>query len=145
VDASGRLIGLVSTGLSRTSVLAVTRRTVDRVAPQLLEHGYVGRGFLGVALQPVPLPRELKAKLNLDQDTAIMLLGVEPNGPAASAGLIMGDILLRTGSSVISDAETLASSIDNANIGETLSFRVLRAGTIQEVNVRIGERPKKRK
>jgi S1-C subfamily serine protease len=145
VDASGQLIGLVSTGLSRTSVLAVTRRTVDRVAGKLLEHGYVGRGFLGVALQPVPLPQDLKAKLQLDQDTAIMLLGVEPNGPAASAGLIMGDILLQTGSSVISDAETLAAAIDSATIGESLSFRVLRAGTIQEVNVRIGERPRKGK
>ena len=78
-------------------MLAVTRRTVDRVAQKLLDHGYVGRGFLGIALQPVPLPQDLKAKLQLDQDTAIMLLGVEPNGPAATAGLIMGDILLEDG------------------------------------------------
>jgi S1-C subfamily serine protease len=74
-----------------------------------------------------------------------MLLGIEPNGPAASAGLIMGDILLQAGSSVISDAETLAALLDNATIGETLSFRVLRAGTVQEVTVRIGERPRKGK
>jgi S1-C subfamily serine protease len=145
VDAGGRLIGLVSTGLSRTSVLAVTRRTVDRVAQKLLDHGYVGRGFLGVALQPVALPRDLKEKLKLDQDTAVMLLGVEPNGPAASAGLIMGDILLQAGAHVIADAETLAAALDNATIGESLSFRVLRAGAIQEVKVRIGERPRKGK
>ena len=145
VDSSGGLIGLVSTGLSRTSVLAVTRRTVDRVAQKLLDHGYVGRGFLGVALQPVALPQALKEKLKLDQDTAIMLLGIEPNGPAASAGLIMGDILLQAGSSVISDAETLATLLDHATIGESLNFRVLRAGTVQEVKVRIGERPRKGK
>jgi S1-C subfamily serine protease len=41
VDATGALIGLVSTGLSRTSVLAVTRRTVERMAQKLLDHGYV--------------------------------------------------------------------------------------------------------
>ena len=145
VDAGGALIGLVSTGLSRSSVLAVTRRTVDRVAPKLLDPGYVGRGFLGVALQPVALPRDLKEKLKLEQDTAVMLLGVEPNGPAASAGLIMGDILLKTGNSVISDAETLADALDSASIGQALSFRVLRAGAIQEVQVRIGERPRKGK
>jgi S1-C subfamily serine protease len=143
VDASGAVIGLVSTGLSRTSVLAVTRSTIDRVAQKLLDHGYVGRGFLGVALQPVPLPRELKEKLGLEQDSAIMLLGVEPNGPAASAGLGMGDILLQAGASVVTDAETLAELLDNAAIGESLRFRVLRAGTIQEVTVRIGERPRK--
>lgn len=145
VDSSGGIIGLVSTGLSRTSVLAVTRSTVDRVAQKLLDHGYVGRGFLGVALQPVALPRDLKEKLKLDQDTAIMLLGMEPNGPAASAGLILGDILLQAGSSVISDAETLASLLDNASIGESLNFRVLRAGVVLEVKVRIGERPRKGK
>jgi S1-C subfamily serine protease len=145
VDASGAVIGLVSTGLSRTSVLAVTRSTIDRVAQKLLDHGYVGRGFLGVALQPVPLPRELKEKLGLEQDSAIMLLGVEPNGPAASAGLGMGDILLQAGASVVTDAETLAELLDNAAIGESLRFRVLRAGTIQEVTVRIGERPRKAK
>ena len=145
VDSSGGLIGLVSTGLSRTSVLAVTRRTVDRVAQKLLDHGYVGRGFLGVALQPVALPRDLKEKLKLDQDTAIMLLGIEPNGPAALAGLIMGDILLQAGSSVISDAETLATLLDHATIGESLNLRVLRAGTVLEVKVRVGERPRKGK
>jgi S1-C subfamily serine protease len=145
VDSTGGLIGLVSTGLSRTSVLAVTRRTVDRVAQKLLDHGYVGRGFLGVALQPVALPRDLKEKLKLDQDTAIMLLGIEPNGPAASAGLLMGDILLQAGSSVISDAETLATLLDHATIGESLNLRVLRAGTVLEVKVRVGERPRKGK
>ena len=145
VDASGALFGLVSTGLSRSSVLAVTRTTVDRVAQKLLDHGYVGRGFLGIALQPVALPRDLKEKLKLEQDTAVMLLGVEPAGPAASAGLIMGDILLQTGSTVISDAETLADALDSASIGQALSFRVLRAGAIQEMQVRIGERPRKGK
>jgi S1-C subfamily serine protease len=145
VDATGALIGLVSTGLSRTSVLAVTRRTVERVAQKLLDHGYVGRGFLGVALQPVALPRDLKEKLKLEQDTAVMLLGLEPSGPAASAGLIMGDILLQTGTSVVSDAETLADALDRASIGENVSFRVLRAGAILEVQVRIGERPRKGK
>jgi len=145
VDAGGSLIGLVSTGLSRSSVLAVTRTTVDRVAQKLLDHGFVGRGFLGVALQPVALPWDLKERLKLEQDTSVMLLGVEPNGPAASAGLIMGDILLQSGSGVISDAETLAEALDSVSIGESLSFRVLRAGVIQDVQVRIGERPRKGK
>jgi S1-C subfamily serine protease len=145
IDSSGGLIGLVSTGLSRSSVLAVTRRTIDRVAQKLLDHGYVGRGFLGVALQPVPLPGDLKEKLKLGQDTAIMLLGIEPNGPAASAGLILGDVLLEAGEREISDPETLAGVLDNATIGENLSFRVLRAGAVHEVNVRIGERPRKAK
>ncbi len=145
VDSSGAVIGLVSTGLSHTSVLAVTRTTVERVAQKLQAHGYVGRGFLGVALQPVALPGDLKEKLQLGQDTASMLLGVEPDGPAASAGLILGDILLEADGRDISDPEKLAAVLDNAAIGEYLSFRLLRAGALELVKVQIGERPRKRK
>ncbi len=145
VDAGGAILGLVSTGLSRSSVLAVTRRTIDRVAQKLLEHGYVGRGFLGIALQHVALPQDLKEKLKLDQETAIMLLGVEPNGPAAAAGLTLGDIILGAGDETVADAESLAAVLDHAAIGESLKFRVLRSGATQEVSVRIGERPRKAK
>jgi len=53
--------------------------------------------------------------------------------------------LLQSGSGVISDAETLAEALDSVSIGESLSFRVLRAGVIQDVQVRIGERPRKGK
>ena len=143
VDAGGKLIGLVSTGLSRTSVLAVTRGTVDRVAQKLHDHGYVGRGYLGIALQPVALPGDLKQKLKLEQDTAIMILGVEQNGPAGAAGIILGDMLLQAGNRVLTDPETLADALDNAAIGETLDFRVLRGGALQDVKVRIGERPRR--
>lgn len=74
-----------------------------------------------------------------------MLLGVEPNGPAASAGLLMGDILLHAGNSVITDADTLANALDAANVGQTVGFKVLRAGAVQDIQVRIGERPRKGK
>lgn len=143
VDAAGSVIGLVSTGLSRSSILAITRQTIDRVVQKLLEHGYVGRGYLGISLQPVPLPGNLKEKLKIDQDTAIMLLGIEPNGPAAAAGLILGDVLLEAGGRKLSDPETLAEVLDHAKIGEEVTFRLLRGGVVEEGKVRIGERPRK--
>jgi serine protease Do len=83
LDAGGNLIGLVSTGLSRSSVFAVTGSTIDRIAGKLSQQGYVSRGFLGVALQPVALPPA--ARETLKQDTGIMLLGIEPEGPARSS------------------------------------------------------------
>src|SRR6202453_364924 len=79
LTAAGNLIGLVSTGLSRSSVFAVTRSTIDRIAGKLSQQGYVSRGFLGIALQPVALPPQMKETLG--QDTGIMLLGIEPDGP----------------------------------------------------------------
>src|ERR1700685_1720695 len=75
LTAAGNLIGLVSTGLSRSSVFAVTRSTIDRIAGKLSQQGYVSRGFLGVALQPVALPPAIKEALG--QDAGSMLLALE--------------------------------------------------------------------
>ncbi len=136
-------MGLVSTGLSRTSVLAVTRSTIDRVAQKLHDHGHVSRGFIGVAIQPVALPSDVKEKQKLDQDTALIVLGVVPDGPGAGAGLSIGDVLLSGGHHTFTDPETLAGVLDGASAGESLDFRVLRAGAVQEVKITIGERPRR--
>jgi S1-C subfamily serine protease len=145
VDANGNVIGLVSTGLSRSSVLAVTRTTIDRVARKLHETGYVSRGFLGITIQPVALPRDLKEKLQIDQETGIMLLGLDTEGPGAAGGLIMGDVLLTAAGEALRDPETLAEVLDGTKAGDTLNIRVLRAGAVHELQVRVGERPRRGK
>ncbi len=145
VGASGNVIGLVSTGLSRTSVLAVTRGTIDRVAQKLYEKGYVSHGFLGITIQPVALPRDLKEKLQIDQESGIMLLGLDPGGPGAAGGLIMGDVLLSAGGEALKDTEALAEVLDGTTVGDTLNIGVLRAGDVHELKVRVGERPRRGK
>ncbi len=145
VDATGDLVGVVSTGLSRSSVLAVTPKTIDRVAKGLQEKGHVSRPYLGISLQPVTLPRDLKDKFQLTQETGIMILGIEPDGPAAAAGLILGDVLIAGGAEVLSDPEVLATVLNHAGTGETVVFRLLRAGDVQEASVRVGERPIRKK
>jgi serine protease Do len=139
VDASGNLIGLVSTGLSRSSVFAVTGATINRIAGKLIEQGYISHGFLGVALQPVALPREMKEVFQ--QDTGIMLLGVEPEGPAAVSGLILGDVLVAGGGQPLARPEALSELLERTPAGQTVKFQVLRAGVVRDLDVRIGERP----
>lgn len=143
VDASGNLIGLVSTGLSRTSVLALTRSTILRVAQQLSDKGYVGRGFLGIALQPVRIPDDLRKTQQLEQTIGIMILGVEPNGPAVAAGLTIGDVLVSAAGRELTDPDVLARMLEGANIGESVQFRVIRGGSMRTVDIKIGERPVK--
>jgi serine protease Do len=141
VDASGNLVGLVSTGLSRSSVLAVTGKTIARVATRLQEKGHMSRPYLGISLQPVALPRDLKEKFKLTQETGIMILGIEPDGPAATGGLILGDVLIAGGGQVLPDPEVLATVLNDAGSGATVAFRVLRGGDSSEVSVKLGERP----
>jgi serine protease Do len=143
LNADGHLIGLVSTGLSRSSVFAVTRSTIDRIAGKLSQQGYVSRGFLGVAVQPVALPPHMKEKAG--QDTGIMLLGIEPDGPAAVGGLIMGDVLVSGDGQSLAQPEALADLLERTPAGQIVKFKVLRAGELQDLDVRIGERPNRRR
>jgi serine protease Do len=143
LDASGNLIGLVSTGLSRSSVFAVTRGTIDRIAGKLSQQGYVSRGFLGVALQPVALPPQ--AKEQTGQGTGIMLLGIEPEGPGAVGGLMLGDVLVAGDGQPLAQPEALADLLERTTVGQTVKFKLLRAGVVQELDVRVGERPSRRR
>ncbi|HTW65213.1 MAG TPA: S1C family serine protease [Bryobacteraceae bacterium] len=147
LDTGGHLIGLVSTGLSRSSVFAVTRATVDRIAGTLVQQGFVSRGFLGAAVQPVALPAEVKTQFA--QDAGIMLVGIEPEGPAAVGGLILGDVLVAAN---VGDAlhplpqpDALADLLERTPVGQPVKFRVLRAAVVRDLDVRIGERPSRRR
>jgi serine protease Do len=143
LDAAGHLIGMISTGLSRSSVFAVTGSTIDRIAGKLVQQGYVSRGFLGVALQPVALPAG--AKETLKQDSGIMLLSIEPEGPGAVGGLILGDVLVAGDSQALAEPEALAELLERTPAGQVVKFKVLRAGVVQDLDVRIGERPSRRR
>jgi S1-C subfamily serine protease len=147
LDAAGNLIGLVSTGLSRSSVFAVTRGTIDRIAGKLSQQGYVSRGFLGAALQPVALPPQVQK--DLVQETGIMLVGIEPEGPAAAGGLILGDVLIAArvagDTQPLAQPEALAELLERTPAGQTVKFQVLRAGVVQDVDLRIGERPRRKR
>jgi serine protease Do len=143
LNADGHLIGVVSTGLSRSSVFAVTRSTIDRIAGKLSQQGYVSRGFMGVALQPVALPAQMKEAAG--QDTGVMLLGIEPDGPAAVGGLIMGDVLVSGDGHSLAQPDSLADLLERTPAGQTVKFKVLRAGVLQDLDVRIGERPNRRR
>ncbi|HEY1753847.1 MAG TPA: S1C family serine protease [Bryobacteraceae bacterium] len=143
VDAGGNLIGLISTGLSRSSVFAITGATINRVAGKLIEHGHISHGFLGVALQPVALPPAMKEKLK--QETGIMLLGIEPEGPASVSGLLLGDVLVAGGGQSLTGPEALADLLERTPAGQTVKFQVLRAGAVHDLDVRVGERPSRRR
>lgn len=146
LDANGNLLGLISTGLSRSSVFAVTQGTIDRIAGKLSQQGYVSRGFLGVTLQPVALPQEVKEKLA--QESGVMLIGIEPNGPADTGGLLLGDVLAAEVSGAVqqlTQAEDLADVLERKAAGESIRLRLLRAGELQELDIRVGERPSRRR
>mgnify|MGYP001005841343 CR=1 FL=1 len=142
-DATGAVLGIASAGLSRTSAIAIPRSTVDQVVSELLTRGRVARGYLGVGLQPVPLPEHLKSKLTSQQDGGVIVLSVEPGGPAEAGGLFIGDVVLDLNGQPVTDTDEMQAALGAAAVGSAVRVTVLRGGDVRTVEVTVGERPRK--
>jgi S1-C subfamily serine protease len=141
VDGRGRVIGINTSLLGRGQSMALPLATVRRVAEALLAQGRIRRGFLGISTQPVALPEALSGKLGLSQETGLLVLAAEPNGPADKAGLLLGDILVGFAGAALRDTDDLLAQLDGARIGTTQEARVVRGGELRTVPVAVGERP----
>jgi len=138
VDVQGKVIGVNTSG-PRRSVMTVPTATVNRVVEQLLAKGRVARGFLGVALQPVNLPN-LPASSSDGATRGLLVIMVEPGGPAEKGGLTVGDIVLALGEKPLTDTLDLQAALDPEQVGKTLKLRVLRGGQVQELALTVAER-----
>jgi serine protease DegQ len=140
IDVNGRAVGMSTSHFGQGSGFAIRMGTVQRVAEQLLQGGRVKRGYLGVSSQPVPLPQALREKLGVEQETALLLHGVEPGGPADKGGLLMGDILVALGGDPIKDTDDLQWALRSERVGQPVQAKVARGGETKEISVTIGER-----
>lgn len=143
VDAAGHVVGLNTSALARDSRLAVPVTTVERVVDELVRQGHVSRGYLGIGMQPVRLPDGLRSALRLPGDGGLIVVTVEPDGPAARAGLLLGDVLVALDAVPTADLDDVQGRLGGDRIGATVTALVVRAGARAEVRITIGERPRR--
>jgi len=141
VDAGGRVLGINTSGLSRAMALALPTSTVERVADQLLASGQVTRGYLGLAAQPLQLPDPLRERLGLSGRVGLVIVNLEPDGPAEQAGLMLGDILVALEDRELADASDLLAALGPERVGRPVTLHLVRAGASQTISVTVGERP----
>ena len=137
-DASGGALGISTAGLLRGTALALSADTLRRVVDLLQAGGRVRRGYLGIGTQAVALTPDLRERLG--QPAALVVLSVQPASPAAQAGLLLGDVLLRAGEERLTHPGTLLPLLDEDDVGRPLPFQLLRAGEVRDVSVVVGER-----
>jgi S1-C subfamily serine protease len=139
IDASGQVMGMTVSG-PRYTVLAIPATTVNRVVDTLLQKGHIARGYLGLGMQPVRLPDTLKNQLNLTSAGGVIVINVEPNGPADQAGVLIGDILVALNGTPISDTGDVQAMLGPQSVGQTLPVQIVRGGTLVEVAIAPAER-----
>ncbi len=143
VDAESEVIGIASAGLSRTSLLAIPAATIDRVTDELLRQGHIAHGYLGVGLQPIPLPEHLKTKLK-SGESGLIVLSAEPDGPAGQAGVLIGDVLIALDGTSVTGTDDVQEFLSGDRVGKPLKASLLRGGELTERTITVGERPRRR-
>ncbi len=141
VEAGGRALGLNTSGLARGMALTIPGSTVDHVADLILSGGRVTRGYLGLASQPVRLPEGLRQVLKLGSDFGLVIVNVEPDGPADRAGVLLGDILVALDGAPVSEPADVLAALGPDRVGRPIAARLLRAGQPTEVTITVGSRP----
>jgi S1-C subfamily serine protease len=140
VDASGTVVGINTSG-PRNMVLAIPVDVVNRVIETLLEKGRIARGYLGLGMQPVVFPDTLKKVLNLSSAGGVIVVNVEPNGPADRAGVLIGDVLLEFDDTPVSDTAEVQAVLSPESVGKTFRVQMIRGGARVEVAIAVSERP----
>ncbi len=143
INAHGQVVGLNTSGLTRGLGVTVPASTVNRVADQLLTKGRIARGYLGLGFQPVHLPDSLKSNLNLAHNGGLIVVTVEPNGPAEKAGMFIGDVLVALDNTPVTDIDAVQSMLGGDRVGKAVNARVVRGGTLADVAITVAERPQR--
>ncbi len=140
VNNRSEFVGLNTAGLHRSGI-TVPASTVMRVTAELLEKGRIERPYLGLAMQTVPLPESLRARLNLTASEGLLVLHVEPEGPAEKAGMLMGDVLLTANGQAVPDTDSIQEILRGNKPGAQIEIELVRGGVASKLNVQIQARP----
>jgi len=140
LNARGEVVGVNTRGLGHGRAVTLPVATVNRVVEELLEKGHIARPYLGIAMQPVEVPENMRSKLPAETRVGLLAIDVENGGPAGKAGVLLGDVLFEVGGKTVEHVDAIQDSLATAKIGDVLQIRLIRAGEIKAVSVALGER-----
>jgi S1-C subfamily serine protease len=142
-DVEGRVHGVNSGGLSRPFATTITGGTIDRIADELLERGYVARGWLGIAMHPVRFNPGARERLGLSHEGGLVVLSVEPDAPAARAGVLLGDVVFAIDGHPVESPDQVVDLLGRGAVGRVLALDLARGGVRTRADVTVGERPRR--
>lgn len=127
--------GSDSAGIS----FAIPLGTIEPIVTQIIKHGEVKRGFLGIRYQQNDIVRVTTASSPGQTYTGILITGTDPQGPGEASGLLAGDVIVSIENSPVINAESLSSLITSSRPGESIRVRVVRDDRLLEFEVTLGK------
>lgn len=145
VDSNGNLIGINSAiyspnGGSLGIGFAIPANTAKKTMEQIIQHGFVTRGWVGLGVQE--LTPELAESFKLGNTKGVLISEVIHGSPAEQAGVKTGDILMAIDSQAITNWSSMLETIANLPPGKIAQLKLLRDGIAMNMPVKIGNRPK---
>lgn len=130
VDSRGRVIGINTAVIQPAQGIcfAIPIDMAKVVLPQMMQHGRVQRGYLGIQGRGVPLPDDVRGQFGIEQTDGVEILGVEMPSPADEAGLQEGDIILSLGERSAHSVDDLHKLLTDLPVGIPSSVCFLRYG-----------------
>jgi S1-C subfamily serine protease len=140
VAADGRALGMAVLG-PRQRPLVIPMATIDRIAPRLVADGRIRRGYLGLGLQSLRLDEELAQAHALPSRRAVMVVSLDPKGPARAAGVHIGDIIIGLDGEALPGVRSLYARLTPESVGRTAELRLVRAGELTTAKLTIAASP----
>ncbi|MCF8061627.1 MAG: Do family serine endopeptidase [Deltaproteobacteria bacterium] len=138
-NMQGEVVGINTAIIARGQGIgfAIPVNTAKELIPQLVAHGQVTRGYIGVHIQPVT--RELAEALELKERKGALVADVLSGGPAEEAGVKRGDVIVSFNDRTVEKSHDLPALVAAAPVGDKASLEVLRDGKTHRLTVEVGE------
>src|SRR6266852_3195854 len=142
VSSAAEVIGINTAIISGAQGIcfAVASNTAQFVLSEIIRHGYVRRAYIGVSGQTAPIPRRHAVLAGVENKMGALLGQIEPDGPAARAGLLPGDVVIRLDGVDINGVDDLIRVLDRDRIDRDLEMDVLRMGRLRDIDIHPIER-----
>ena len=143
VSSRGEVIGINTAVIlgAQGICFAVASNTAQFVLSELIQHGRVRRAYVGMSGQTAPVPRRHARAAGIDNASGMVIAALEPQGPAALAGLLSLDVIVRADGESVTGVDDLIRLLNGERIGRPIAINVLRRGQLRSFDVTPLERP----
>jgi S1-C subfamily serine protease len=137
VNSRGQVVGINTAIIAMAQGIgfSIPSNTANRVVSQLLLHGKVQRGYLGIVAGTRRLDRRLVRFLNLADEMAIEVVSVSPDGPGGQAGIEPGDLLVAIGDRKLTTVDDLHRFLTEWPVGKPVKLTIVRGKEKMQVEV----------